>query len=223
MRRGSWRAPGRGPFPAVLVLHTRGGLNAHARAAASWFAAQGFVAYAPDYFSPIGMTPLSFDRQTFTAQHGDAVLEHLSRAADCLRDRTDVVRERVGVVGFSLGGYFAVLLATREGFVGAAAWYAAFAGSPVNQVAAQRSWSDVAGAVRAPVLILHGAEDADVRADFAGRAQAELERRGKRSQLVVYPGVGHGYDQEGSPLYRYDAAATADSRARTLALLGAAR
>jgi carboxymethylenebutenolidase len=222
--RGAFLRPqGSGPFPAALVLHTRGGLNEHTRSEASWLASQGFIAYAPDYFTPVGVTPLSFDRQTFTLRYSDAVRDLLAGAISCLRERGDVERSRVGVVGFSMGGYFAAVLAARDDVNAAAAWYAAYAGSPANNVPAQHSWSDVAAAAKRPLLLLHGDADQDVRIDFARRAGAELQRLGKRSELVVYPGAGHGYDQQGSSQYAYDAAATADSRARTLAWLRAAR
>lgn len=222
--RGTLLRPvGGGPFPAALILHTRGGLNAHAVAEVAWLASQGFVTYAPDYFGPIGVTPASFDRQTFTARYSDEVRELLGGAIACLRTLANVERSGVGVVGFSLGGYFAALLAARDDVSAAVAWYAAYAGSPVNQVPAQQAWTEVAAAAKRPLLLLHGDADQDVRVDLARRAAAELDRLGKRSELIVYPGVGHGYDQEGSIQYRYDASATADSRWRTVALLRSSR
>jgi carboxymethylenebutenolidase len=206
-----------GSGPAVLVLHTRGGLNAHARAQAMRLAAAGLLVYAPDYFAPTGVTPLTFDRQTFTARHTDQVVAHLALATSCLRALS--TSGKVAAVGFSMGGYIALALASAGHVDAAVSWYGAYAGAPVNQVPAQRSFKELAASIDVPVLLLHGDTDEDVRIDFARRAQDELERAGVDSELVIYPGVGHGYDQEGSPQYRYDARATSDSRARTLALL----
>lgn len=155
--------------------------------------------------------------------HTDAVRAHLAGAIACLRERADVDPSRVGVVGFSLGGYFATILAARDDVSAAVAWYSAYRGSPASVIPAQQSWTDVAAAVRRPLLLLHGDGDQEVRVEVARRAAAELERLGKRSELVVYPGVGHGYDRQGAPPYVYDAAATADSWSRTLAFLRAAR
>lgn len=198
------------------MLHTRSGLGVLEFSEASWYASQGFVAYAPDYFSPIGVTPSTFDRQTFTATYTNAVVDHLARAVDCLGTLAGVDRARISAVGYSMGGYIALVLATRPGIAAAAGWYAAYAGAPVNFVPAQQDWSAIAAAVRVPVLLLHGDADIDVRIEFARRAESELERFGKRTQLIVYPGVGHAY--AGGTTSR-DAAATADSRARTIALL----
>ena len=56
-----YQPQGNGPFPAVLVLHGKSGLGEGSRAYASWLAMQGYVAFAPDYFTPIDMTPEKFD------------------------------------------------------------------------------------------------------------------------------------------------------------------
>ncbi len=214
-----FRPQASGPSPAVLLLHTRGGLGLHELGEAASYASQGFVAYAPDYFAPIGVTPQTFDVQTFAARYTSAVVDHLVRAVECLGRLPGVERTRIGAVGYSMGGYMALVLATRPGIVAAAGWYAAYRGLPASVIPAQQDWSTVAAAVRVPVLLLHGDADTEVRVDPARQAEATLELNGKRSKLVVYTGVGHGYDQLGSSKYQYDAAATADSRARTLAFL----
>lgn len=207
----------RGSLPSVLVLHTSAGLNAHARAYAMRLASAGFLVYAPDYFAPTGVTPLTFDRQTFTARYTDAVVAHLAVAAACLRALSP--SGKVGAVGFSLGGYIALALASAGHVDAVVSWYGAYAGAPVDRVPAQRSFTELAATIDVPVMLLHGDADEDVRDEVAIRAQAELERAGVDSALVFYPGAGHGYDQEGSFRYRYDARATSDSRARTLALI----
>ena len=56
-----YKPSGTGPFPALLVLHGKSGITTSIRDRASWFAAQGYVAFAPDYFTPIGMTAEKFD------------------------------------------------------------------------------------------------------------------------------------------------------------------
>jgi len=208
-----------GTSPAVVLLHTRGGLSLHEVGEATWYASQGFVAYAPDYFAPIGVTPQTFDVQTFAAKYTNVIIDHLARGVECLGALPGVDRARIGAVGYSMGGYLALVLATRPGIIAAAGWYAAYRGLPANFIPGQQDWSTVAAAVRVPVLLLHGDADAEVRVDSARLAETTLELYGKRSELVVYAGVGHGYDQLGSTKYKYDAAATTDSRSRTLALL----
>lgn len=199
-----------------MVLHTRGGVGIHELTEAAWYASQGFVAYAPDYFSPVGVTSSTFDLNTFATRYLSTVVDHLGRGVECLRGLAGVDRDRVGAVGYSLGGYVGLVLAGRPGIRAAAGWYTAFTvdKSPLGQ-----DFQAVAAGVLVPVLLLHGDADSTVRIDLARTAKAALELYAKRSQLVVYPGVGHGYDQQLNPQYRYDAAATADSRTRTIAHL----
>ena len=221
MRGPLFRPQSRGAAPAILLLHTRGGLGQHERGEAAWYASQGFVVFAPDYFAPIGITSATFDLVTFVTRDTNAVVDHLARGVDCLRGLAGVDRDHVAAVGYSLGGYVGLALAGRPGISATAGWYTAL--SSGTGLAAQLAISGVASAVRVPVLLLHGDADPTSNIDNARGLQAALVRSGKRSELVVFPGVGHGYDQQGIPQYRYDVAATADSRARTVAHVTAGR
>ena len=209
-----------GPHPAMLVLHTRGGPSAHVDGQAAYFASQGYVAFAPDYFTPGGVTRQSFSLLTFWPTYTDAIREHLARAIDCVRALPNVAPDRIGVMGFSLGAGFAVILATREGTAAAVSWYGSLHGAPASITPTRYTFAEVASQVRAPVLILHGDADTEINPNVARRAHDELGRQGKRSEIVMYPGVGHGFDQQGAaPTYIYDARATEDARSRTLGLL----
>lgn len=162
--------PGRGPFPAALVLHTRGGLSAHTLLEAQWLASQGFVAYAPDYFTPLGLDPITFDRASFMARQSVAARDLLVGALSCLRERGDVDPGRVGIVGFSLGAYLGLMLAARSDVNAVAAWYSTYAGSPFS-TPAQIPFTQLAGAVQRPLLITHGVADQEVSIALARTAQ----------------------------------------------------
>lgn len=219
MRGTLFRPRSNTPAPAIMVLHTRGGVGIHELTEGAWYASQGFVAYAPDYFSPVGLTSSTFDLNTFGTRYLSTVVDHLARGVECLRGLAGVDRDRVAAVGYSLGGYVGLALAGRPGIRAVAGWYTAFT---ADKSANGHGFLAIAAGVLVPVLLLHGDADTTVRIDLARSAEASLEIYGKRSQLVVYPGVGHGFDQQLNPQYRYDAAATADSRARTLAHLQSA-
>ena len=217
-----FRPAGSGPFPAMLVLHSSIGLTDHELVYGRWLADQGYVALATDYFAPVGVTPATFDLKTFQA---DAAREDLARAVDCLRSLAYVDKTRVGAVGFSMGGYFALALGTREDVRAVIAYYPGVCDPPADEACLARySMATVAAQMRAPVLLLHG--DADTVVPFAlSRATQEiLVGAGKSSQLVPYVRVGHGFDfgtsRAGNP--NYDARASADAQARSLAFLLAA-
>jgi carboxymethylenebutenolidase len=203
----------------MLVLHGGGGLVAHPRDFAAWLATQGYVALAPDYFSPLGVTRQTFDGQTFFVQYTDRAREHQGHGLECLKSLPYVDKQRVGVVGFSLGGYFAVVLAVRDDVKAVVSYYGATHGTPVSARPTKYTWGDVVAQVRAPVLMLHGEADTTAPISQASATHRLLLERGKQAELVTYPGAEHSFDQLRSPFY--DARVTADAQARTLAFLAA--
>lgn len=210
-----YRPTGTGPFPAVLVLHTRGGLSQFQRDFAAWLAQNGYVALAPDYFSATGVTPATY-QLAFTTKT-DAIREDLARGLDCLRSLPYVDPDRLGSVGFSMGGYFNIVLATRDDVKGVVNHY----GAATGRVGTRYAFTSTADQVKASVLLLHGDQDEDVPYQVAQNVQRVLSQKAVDSQLVTYSGVGHAWDQQGSKIYKYDAAATADANVRTLAFLAA--
>src|SRR2546430_3631286 len=213
-----FRPTGSGPFPAMLVLHTSVGLFDHELAYGQWLADQGYVALAPDYFAPVGVTSGTLDMKTFQA---DAVREDLARAIDCLRSLAYVDQTRVSAVCFSLGRYLALTLGTRQDVTAVIAYYPGACDAPVDVTCAtQYPMATVATQMRAPVLLLHGQADTVVPFAFIRATQDILQRAGKSSELVPYPGVGHAFDftnRAASP--NYNPPATANAKARVLAFL----
>ncbi len=111
-----------GPWPAVVVIHEAFGLNDDIRAKADEFAARGYLALAPDLFD--GKSWLRCIRtviQQVRAGHGPAFTA-LEYAREYLVQRPDCTG-KAGVIGFCLGGGFALLCAPRPGFDVAAVNY----------------------------------------------------------------------------------------------------
>ena len=105
---------GEGPHPGVLVLHEILGLNDDMERVARRFASEGYVAMAPDFFGPglqIGCIIKAL--KTLNKGEGEAFVR-LSSAQDWLIDQEEVDAERIGTVGFCMGGGFALLHAARE-------------------------------------------------------------------------------------------------------------
>ena len=111
-----------GPWPAVVVIHEAFGLNDDIRAKADEFAARGYLALAPDLFD--GKSWIRFIRSAFgqlRAGRGPAFTA-LDAARTFLAARPDCTG-KAGVIGFCLGGGFALLCAPRPGFDVAAVNY----------------------------------------------------------------------------------------------------
>jgi len=173
------------PRPGLLLVHGGAGLDEHARDQARRYAALGFVVLAADMFGD----GVAGDRErvirTLTGlrddpgrlvRRGQAGLDALSRCPG-----TD---GRLAAVGFCFGG-LAVLALARAG--AGLAGVASIHGSLATSRPAQP------GAVRARVLVCHGAEDPHVPlADVTGFA-GEMNQAGADWQLIMYGGAQHGF------------------------------
>jgi carboxymethylenebutenolidase len=172
-------AVGAGPWPGVVVLHELLGLTDDVREHADRLAAAGYLAVAPDLFTAGGK--LRCLRATFRALsrgHGPAVDDVLAVRA-WLTDRPDCTG-KVGILGFCMGGGFALLLAGR-GFDAAAPAYGPLPNDP-EQV--------LRGAC--PVVASYGARDRALRG-AAGRLEEVLNGLGVEHDVCEYPGAGHSF------------------------------
>ncbi|MGH7311972.1 MAG: dienelactone hydrolase family protein, partial [Candidatus Rokuibacteriota bacterium] len=103
-----WRPAGEGPFPAVVLLHGCHGVSASTQAWGRWFRDRGYVALVVDSWAARGIAngclPTSPDLPS-SERFDDAI-----GALRWLHGRREVARERIGVVGWSNGGVFAMSL-----------------------------------------------------------------------------------------------------------------
>jgi carboxymethylenebutenolidase len=169
---------GDGPWPGVVVLHEAFGLNDDIREHAGRLAAAGYLAVAPDLYRGQGMRRcLVATFKALSAEEGrpfediDAVRRELAARPDCTG--------KVGVIGFCMGGKFALL--TAKDFDVSAPNYGPL---PKNLDAA------MAGAC--PVVASYGARDAGLKG-AAGKVEAALRRAGVEHDVKEYPDAGHSF------------------------------
>ncbi len=200
---------GGGKFPAVLVIHENRGLNEHTRDVARRFAAEGFVALAPDILARKGGTgamesPDKAREAISTITPEDAIID-LKAGVAFLDKHAKVKSGRLGSVGFCWGGARSFLLAVEEPKLRAAVVF--YGSAPPPEKLAE---------VRAPVLGLYGETDERITSQVPSVAEA-LKKAGKKFDYKIYPGAGHAFFNDTGQ--RYDAGAAKDAWTRALAFL----
>ncbi|HSV07318.1 MAG TPA: dienelactone hydrolase family protein, partial [Candidatus Binatus sp.] len=116
-------APG-GKRPAMIVIHEIFGLNDDIRRITGRFADLGYVALAPDLFDTGGMRALCILRTFLALRRGDGpAFADLEAARSWLAARPEVDPTRTGVVGFCMGGGFALLYAVKAPLGAAGVFY----------------------------------------------------------------------------------------------------
>jgi carboxymethylenebutenolidase len=206
-----YKPPGAGPFPAVLVLHTSGGLRPPDHAYASRLADEGYVCLVPDFFTPYGLSQVN-RQQTFTT-HAQAIYADFVAAIDVLKKMKEVQADRIGAVGFSNGGYWALLLAARGDVQAGVSYYGAVNGAGTDNML--NAFRSAFTSKSSAVLVLHGAGDTTVSPQHADNLKSILTDAKAPHEFQLYASAGHSYDRGKQP----DSNATNDSWQRTLRFL----
>src|SRR4051812_15359802 len=114
---------GPGPHAGVVVLHEAFGLNGDIRRITSRFADEGYVALAPDLYS--GGNRMRCLSALLLGPFQQQSLGLIEAARRALADRSDTDERRIAVIGFCMGGGFALAFAARGGVKAASANYGA--------------------------------------------------------------------------------------------------
>ncbi len=183
------RPAGAGPFVPLLFIHARRGYEDEERAHVRELASQGFLVLAPDWQKGrlIDRWPVPHDPET----EGD-----VEAALDALLRRPDVCKGPVGVVGVSRGPYYALRLAAkRPQDIGAiVAYYGHFQNPNAPEPAQIYSIAPEVQTLRAPVLMLIGEQDFELRRLSNARAFYALWDRGVPVELQMYPMARRAFD-----------------------------
>lgn len=189
------------PAPGVVVIHEIYGLNQNIRDIAGRFAREGYAALAVDLFSTaaqaICMARIMHGMLIRPLSNG--VVGDLQSALGFLRARPEVDPARVGVIGFCMGGSYALQLAcVAEGLRAASVFYA-------------QNPRPLEAIVRACPIVGSYPEQ-----DFTARAARELEPMLAKSEvphdIKIYPGARHSFFNDQGAAYNAEAAADAWKR-----------
>lgn len=189
--------------PAIIVIQEWWGVNDHIKDVTRRFAAEGFVALAPDlYKGQIATEPDEARKLVMELDMPEAVKE-IQQAIVYLQTQDYVSGEQVGIVGYCLGGGLVLQTALVSEDVGAGVVYY---GRPLDPAEA--------GGVNAPILTFIGTED-NIPVDAVEAMHAAFEEASIKNEYQVYDGAQHAFFNDTRESYNQQAAV--DAWPRTLA------
>jgi carboxymethylenebutenolidase len=187
-RQGYLALPQAGKGPGILVLHAWWGLNDFFKELCDRLAAEGYVAFAPDvHHGQLATTPADAEA-ILKSRDVEAATATAEAAVEYLRNHPAVTGKKIGAIGFSMGGSFAIELdaAHPDVFAGIVMVYGPFP-----------EWINS----KTPFLSLYAENDEfDPIAEMKKVDAANIE-------VHIYPGVGHWFMESDRPENYNDAAA----------------
>ncbi|MGE5176597.1 MAG: dienelactone hydrolase family protein [Hyphomicrobiales bacterium] len=201
--------PGEGTHPALVVVHEWWGLNDWVKQQADSLANHGYVALAVDLYKGQVANEQTMAHQLMSGLAEDEAVDMLRAGADFLAGRSDVRAQAIGVIGWCMGGGYAIRLAAADPNIRACV---AYYGTPIHDEKAIEG-------IQASMLGNFGAEDKGVTPEAVKAFEAALKKAGKKVDFKIYPGAGHAFANPNNPWGGYREDAAKDAWARTLAFL----
>ena len=174
-----------GTYPAVIVIQEWWGLNDHIKDVATRLAREGYVAVAPDLYSRQGnkvtANPDEAGQLMMNLDKKDGIADLLAVTAH-LKKAAGVNGDRIGIIGFCMGGSYALLLPCHSTDIKAAAPF--YGEIPSN---------DTLKKLGCPVRYFYGDEDGWIQIRDVERLRTALHDLGKQAEVVIYKGLPHAF------------------------------
>ncbi|HEY7154804.1 MAG TPA: dienelactone hydrolase family protein [Gemmataceae bacterium] len=188
---------GKGPFPAIVVIQEWWGLTDWIKDNAKRLAAQGYVTLAPDLYRGKVADKPEVASQLSRGLPRDRAVRDLRAAVDTLAAKGNVNKERLGSIGWCMGGGYSLQLALNDKRVKACAMCY---GRPVTE-------ADMLKPLNATILGIFGEEDRGIPPAMVEKFEAALKSAGKKTEAIKEFKAGHGFMRPGegamkNPAYR---------------------
>ena len=192
-----------GRHPAIILVQEWWGVDDWIKAQTKRFADQGYVALAVDLYR--GKVTKSPDEahELMRGLPEDRAMADLKAGFEYLESRKDVDPKRIGVIGWCMGGGYALMLATDEPRIAAGV---------VNYGHLMTDPKSISS-IKVPLLGNFGADDRGIPAADVREFESTLKKEGKSADFKIYPGAGHAFMNPNNKAgYVADAAADAWKR-----------
>ena len=194
---------GSGPFPGIVVIHEWWGLNDWVKEQASKLADQGYAALAVDlYRGKVADNP-NTAHELMRGVPEDRAARDLHAAVEFLKSQSNVKKDRIGSIGWCMGGGHSLNVALAEPTLTAAVInYGHLATDPA-----------ALHKINAAILGNFGGQDQGIPPDDVKKFEETLKKDGKSADIKIYPNAGHAFENPNNKGgYRADDAADAWQR-----------
>jgi carboxymethylenebutenolidase len=191
-----------GSYPGLILIQEAFGVNGHIRNMADRFAAEGFVVIAPEIFhrtAPAGFEGSYSDFASvmphYQAVTNEGLTVDLQASFNWLQDQSSVIKEKIGSIGYCLGGRVAFVANAVLPLAAAVSYY----GGALDQVA------DMAPKLHGPHLFFWGGLDTHIPHETRQTVVSAVEAAGKPYINVVISYADHAFSCDDRPAYNADA------------------
>jgi len=199
---------GAGPFPALVMIQHQTGVDEFMQGMAQRLAGAGYLAAVPNLYHRDG-PDCQDDPRTRSQRLGDRrVMNDIEATVKFLRSNPHVDGQRIGIVGFCMGGRVVYLAATTNpAFKAAVTFYPGNTG---------RAWGrdipspfERSADMKCPIQGHFGDDDKNPSPEDRQKLAAELTKHNKLHEFYAYPGAGHAFMDNTKESFRADAEAAA--------------
>ncbi|HSB75370.1 MAG TPA: dienelactone hydrolase family protein [Terriglobales bacterium] len=194
---------GKGPFPALVVIHEWWGLVPWVKEQAAKLADQGYVTLAVDLYRGKASDSPEVAHELMRGLPEDRANRDLQAAVQFLKSQKKVNPAKIGSIGWCMGGGYALDLAIADSSLAADVInYGHLATDPARLQQ-----------IQAPMLGLFGAQDKGIPPEDVRKFEQDLKQMGKKIDVVIYPDAGHAFENPNNKAgYRPQDAADAWNR-----------
>ncbi len=203
-----WTSPeGNGPFPTVILVHEWWGLNDWVKTKGADLVQNGFAVLAMDLYRGKSTADAEEAHELMRGLPEDRAVRDLSAALDYLHQLPAAKGQKVGVMGWCMGGGYALKLAVARPDLAACVVY--YGSLPTDR--------DSLAKIACPVIGFFGAEDRGIPAQDVIQFEQTMLELNKRVTVKIYERAGHAFMNETRP--SYNKSAFVDSWKRSLTFL----
>jgi carboxymethylenebutenolidase len=215
---GFLATPEGGPHPGVVLIHDVWGLTDHARDLAQRLSGDGFAVLALDLYRRLDEVKIDDPGAWMRALSDPEILGDVQAGADFLAAQPIARGKGIGVIGFCMGGMYALMAGASCTGIGASVPFYGLLSHQhgilhsefPDEALKPNEPLEVARDLRCPTLAFYGDRDEFVPLSDIELLKDRFAQSAQPAKVVVYPGAGHAFVNDTRPdAYRPDAAANA--------------